>query len=576
MSARAVLTGTAAAALVAGTVLAAGASASTAHRPQVLRVGTYHGMRGQFRSVQAAVRAAKPGDWVLVGPGDYKENGYRGEVEPAGVLITAPGLHLRGMDRNGVVIDGTRPGSRTCSPRLADQTITKDGRDGVEVWKADGVSIENLTVCNYLTGPSGGEGNEIWWNGGDGSGKVGMGPYYGNYITATSTYAKGQDAPRGEYGIFVSNSRGPGLIDHSYASNMGDSSYYVGACRDCNVHITHAHAQWSSLGYSGTNAGGHILIDYSQFDHNKTGIANNSQNNDDAPSPQIGLCPNPSDKGPYGTGSCDIWRYNWIHDNNEPNVVGNGADGLAGAGPIGTGVILAGTEYVTYVHNRIERNGSWGILVADEPDQEEPPTKIGQNCQGGIPVVPAGTGYATCYFQAFGNDVRDNSFSHNGFYGNPTNGDIGLATTPHNPGNCFEGNTDPAGLSADPPAPLLQSPVYACGRPNGGDMTLLAAEGLCATQLVAPCPAIPHLTNYPRPTGVHLSMPPRSLTPTMPNPCADVPTNPWCPSGSGAAASALPSLPTLPDSTVPAAAVTLLAATVLAVLRRPRPAPLAA
>jgi hypothetical protein len=468
------------------------------------------------------------------------------------------------MDRNAVVIDGTKPGTPTCSGAAADQIVTSGGRDGLEVLKADGVSVDNLTVCNYLTGPNGGEGNEIWWNGGDGSGKVGMGAYWGNYITATSTYANGQNTPRGEYGIFVSNSNGPGVIDHSYASNMGDSSYYIGACNDCNAHLTHAHAQWSSLGFSGTNAGGHMLVDYSEFDHNNTGIANNSQNNDDAPSPQIGLCPNPSDKGPYGTGSCDIWRDNYIHDNNEPNVVGNGVDGLAGAGPVGTGVILAGTEYVTYAHNRIENNGAWGILIADEPDQEEPPTQIGQNCQGGIPVVPAGTGMATCYFQAFGNDTRDNSFKHNGFYGNPTNGDIGLATTLHNPGNCFEGNTDKAGLTADPPAAVLQSPLYACGNPNAGDMGPLAAEALCDTQLVAPCPGVPGLTSYPRPTGVHLSMPNRSLTPTMPDPCAGVPANAWCP----APAAAGFGLPSLPGPLAPLGTLGAVGVAAVAALRR--------
>jgi hypothetical protein len=37
---------------------------------QVLRVGSLRGVPGQFRSVQAAVNAARPGDIVLVGPGD--------------------------------------------------------------------------------------------------------------------------------------------------------------------------------------------------------------------------------------------------------------------------------------------------------------------------------------------------------------------------------------------------------------------------------------------------------------------------------------------------------------------------
>ena len=35
------------------------------------------------------------------------------------------------------------------------------------------MSIENLTVCNFLTG-RGDAGNEIWWNGGDGSGEIGL------------------------------------------------------------------------------------------------------------------------------------------------------------------------------------------------------------------------------------------------------------------------------------------------------------------------------------------------------------------------------------------------------------------
>src|SRR5437764_5218433 len=103
------------------------------------------------------------------------------------------------------------------------------------------------------------------------------------------------------------------MIVHTYASNMGDASYYVGACPDCNTVVTDAHAQNSALGYSGTNAGGHLVIEHSEWDHNKTGISTNSQNNDDAPSPQSGACP-----GSPGR-SCTVFRSNWIHDNNNPN-----------------------------------------------------------------------------------------------------------------------------------------------------------------------------------------------------------------------------------------------------------------
>src|SRR3954468_6879762 len=109
----------------------------------VWRVGSWHGVPGQFTSIQKAVNAAHPGDWILVGPGDYKERGRRGAPEPAGVLITKPDIHLRGMDRNRVVVDGTKPGAPRCSSRPADQGVLN--RNGIEVYDANDTWIENLT-----------------------------------------------------------------------------------------------------------------------------------------------------------------------------------------------------------------------------------------------------------------------------------------------------------------------------------------------------------------------------------------------------------------------------------------------
>src|SRR5205807_6758562 len=121
-----------------------------------------------------------------------------------------------------------------------------------------------------------------------------------------------------------------------------------------------------------------------------------------------------------------------------------------------------------------------------------------------------------------------------GFFGNPTNGDLALAAIPHDPGNCFHHNTDPNGVSSDPPD--IQGPPWnPCGQPNAGDEGVLVAEALCATQLLAPCPNLPG-ASYPRPSGnVKLSMPPAQ--PTMPDPCSGVPSNPWCPAGSSSSRS---------------------------------------
>ena len=65
----------------------------------VLRVGSYQGIPGQYSSIQAAVDAARPGDWVLIGLGDYHETGNRvppgavgDDTAGAAVLVTTPGI----------------------------------------------------------------------------------------------------------------------------------------------------------------------------------------------------------------------------------------------------------------------------------------------------------------------------------------------------------------------------------------------------------------------------------------------------------------------------------------------------
>src|SRR4051794_14087116 len=52
-------------------------SRSSRATPSVLLVGTYNGKAGQFSTIQEAVDAAKPGDWILIGPGDYKQTSTR-------------------------------------------------------------------------------------------------------------------------------------------------------------------------------------------------------------------------------------------------------------------------------------------------------------------------------------------------------------------------------------------------------------------------------------------------------------------------------------------------------------------
>ncbi len=529
-------------AMVVGACCALCASAGA----KVLRVGSYHGIKGQYRSIQAAVNAARPGDWILIGPGDYKTS--PGSIHtpkgaskfPAGVLITTRDLHLRGMNRNTVVVDGTRPGSSVCSRRSSAQNFglegasgggygggyavtaaagKRSGVNGVMVFKAADVSIENLTACNFLGG-SRDAGNEIWWNGGADSGRVGGHGYYGAYLTTTSTYLKNR-SPAGEfsaaqYGVFSSNWSG-GTWDNIYASNFNDSGFYIGACRQiCDQTLNHGWAQYNALGYSGTNSGGRLLIENSQFDENEDGFDTNSQNADE-PSPQNGACPAGVKPPIRGAHSCWVFYRNYVHDNNNPNVP---AAGSAAAGPVGTGMSISGGRNDTVMSNRFADNDAWGVIFVAYPDQGPP-------CTGGTLNSPL-LGPGGCAFDNWGNALVDNVFHHNGSFGNPTNGDFGeLTVESGHPTNCYRGNVQQGGGAVtSSPSDLQQTKPRCAGTAPANLNEPFLSEVYCDSQLeLALCTPTDH---YPRVTRIVMHPLPTRQLKTMPNPCADVPANPWC------------------------------------------------
>jgi Right handed beta helix region len=533
-------------ACVVAAVLALPVTASA----RVLLVGSYHGIAGGYGSIQSAVDAAAPGDWILIGPGDYKESGNRVPVGAAGddlsgaaVLVTTADLHIRGMNRNTVMVDGTKTGTPECSSAAADQdsgAMGPDGsplgRNGLVVYKASGTVVENLSACNFLTGEHGG--NAIWWDGGDSTGTQQLGDFWGSYLSATSTFDGGPDGLLGSYGVYASNVYGPGRLTKVYASNMADSGLYVGACPDCNVTLDDTHAENNDVGYSGTNSGGHLVIENSEFDDNQSGVVTNSANDDDAPSPQDGACPN-GETGPTGSHSCWLFEHNYVHDNNNANVPNIG---LATLAPVGTGVVIAGGRNDTVLHNVITDNGAWGVLTIPFPDIENPPDVA--NCGGGIQIPLDGLlgAQSFCYFDDFGNEIADNAVNGNGSFGNLTNGDLAEASNPEDPGNCWFGNQRPVGQGqASTSPPLLQLTHGVCGIPNLGAafVSPLGLNVICDSQFLATlipgfsCPVVgsllgltPSLFDYPR--AADIVMPGMPAQPTMRNPCSGAPANPWC------------------------------------------------
>jgi hypothetical protein len=505
-------------------IVAAGLIAPAAGA-QVLRVGSYNGIPGQYSSIQAAVNAAQPGDTILVGPGDYKTTSSsapsRADDTPAAVLIATPNLTLRGMNRGSVIVDGTDSGPQ-CSASAGDQNLgpSGSGLNGIMVWKADNVAVQNLTACNFLAG-SGNAGNEIWWNGGDGGGQIGGWGFDGDYLTATSTYF-GDESTAAGYGIFSSDWSG-GTWDQTYVSNFNDSGYYIGACQQvCNQTLNHGWSEYSALGYSGTNAGGQLVIENSQFDNNEDGFDTNSQNNDDWPSPQDGACPNGGTSPITHTHSCWVFMNNYVHDNNNPNVPSSGA---AAAGPTGTGLSVSGGRDDTIMNNTFANNGAWGVIFVPYPDTETPPSDVTAPCNGGV-TAP---GSNVCNYDDWGNALIGNTFTNNGFFGNDTNGDFAESTsTPGEPINCYDGNADTGGTVTSSPSGLQQSNA-SCGQtavapdPNAAFVSQVS----CDSQFFGPGSACPPGANYPRRTSVVMHPLPSGL-PSMPDPCSGVPANPWC------------------------------------------------
>jgi hypothetical protein len=191
---------------------------------------------------------------------------------------------------------------------------------------------------------------------------------------------------------------------------------------------------------------------------------------------------------------------------------------------------ISGGRNDTVMNNRFVNNGAWGAIFVPYPDTETPPPDA-PNCAGGI----GGPGNF-CNYDDWGNALLNNSFTNNGGFHNDTNGDFAeLTSTPGNPINCYRGNTDASGTVTSSP-PNLQSTNSNCGQTAAApDLNpAFLNQVACDSQFFASLlptgsqPCTPG-SNYPRRRQVIMHpLPAASDLPTMPNPCAGVPANPWC------------------------------------------------
>ena len=236
-----VVTAVVAAVLTSGCTPAPGpdASADTAGGGQaVVRVP------GDAATISAAVDLVAEGGLVLVGAGVYPEQ----------VLVDTPDVTVRGVDRNGTVIDaeGLRP-------------------YGI-VAVADGVSIENLTVTGatfygvLVTGLHDESGPTA--HGVDGYSRLDpeqFPPVERFSIDHVTAYNNGL------YGLYAFDAH-HGVIRDSYASGSADSGIYVGQCENCDILVTGNVAENNAVGFENANASDSVYVVGNRFSGNRVGM----------------------------------------------------------------------------------------------------------------------------------------------------------------------------------------------------------------------------------------------------------------------------------------------------------------
>ena len=361
---------------------------------EVLRVPEDHD------TIQDAVDAAAPGDLVLIAPGTYLE----------AVDVSTDGITIRGLDRNTTILDGEF-----------------ERENGIRVLGANGVVVENLTARNYTA-------NGFFWTGVDG--------YRGSFLTAYRN---------GDYGVYAFDSVN-GQFNDSYGSGSPDAGFYIGQCFPCDAVIRNVISEYNGLGYSGTNAGGNLVIAESVFRFNRAGIVPNSGSYE--------LCYPERESTIVG---------NVVYDNNQADTPAIEVALLA----MGNGILVGGGHRNLILNNLVEDHERTGIGLVPFPEDnpsDDIPTgdELDLPCAEAreLPVADPASLPDLLLWNSENNEVRGNVVRGSGLadlaFGS-LDGAEGL-------GNCFSDN------EAATTAPTGLQELAPCDGTGAGDWTAGALD----------------------------------------------------------------------------------------------------
>ncbi|MCX6370936.1 MAG: right-handed parallel beta-helix repeat-containing protein [Solirubrobacterales bacterium] len=270
---------------------------------------------GQYKTIQAAVKAARSGDTIKICDGTYKE-----------AATTTQAVQIEGAVKNRIKLVGN-----VKDPSKV--VIDAAGKlNGIIINSANDVTLQGMTAKNYF---------------GNGFFAVNVNGYVMDHLRAFGGAKTGDNS----YGLYAFNSIGVTMTNDEAYYNT-DAGFYIGQTpvqvKPKTTIVKNVSSWGNILGWSGTNMR-YVTITKSFFFNNATGLVPNALVSELFPPEEDNVI---TDNDIY-------WNnYNYLKGSAFPKVT-PGTGGIPY--PIGVGILLFGGRRQTISKNRIF--GNWGAGV---------------------------------------------------------------------------------------------------------------------------------------------------------------------------------------------------------------------